>query len=90
MTEWQVFGVIVAVVTLFIAVGTPVIKLNSSVTTLCNQIKNLQDCISDLKISNRDAHKRMWERIDECNDQITALQKDIEILKVKRGEGIEG
>ena len=86
MTEWTVFLVIVAVIGLFVTVGTPVIKLNSSITTLCAQINNLQSCITDLKISNKDAHKRIWEHIDECNQQIISLQNEITIIKAKSEE----
>ena len=83
MTEWQVFGVIAAIVALFVTIGTPVIKLNSAVTTLSNQIKNFQECITELRDSNKSAHKRMWDKLDEQEKIINEIQKDIEVLKVK-------
>ena len=41
MTEWGVFGVIVALVSFVVAVGAPMLKLNGTITRLSTIIEQL-------------------------------------------------
>lgn len=59
-----VFGAIATTTTLFVTI---VIKLNSTITTLNNQIEDLQGCISKLKDDNKSVHERMWKNINKRN-----------------------
>ena len=43
MTEWEVFGVIAALVAFAISIGTPIVKLNTSITRLIDRLNMLDE-----------------------------------------------
>ena len=43
VTEWEVFGVIVALVAFAISIGTPIVKLNTSITRLIDRLNMLDE-----------------------------------------------
>ena len=47
MTEWEVFGVIVALIGFVVAIGTPILKLNTSITKLIARISALDGNIDE-------------------------------------------
>lgn len=67
---WEIFLGIVALVGFFITVGTPVIKLNSSIIRLNESVNVLRDAISKTELDNKDAHKRIWNHLDEIDASI--------------------
>ena len=80
--EWQVVGVIVTLIRLFLAVGKPLMKLNSSITKLDVTMVRLTKDVDVIKENSHDAHQRLWEKNDEqdkiINDhesRITSLEK---------------
>ena len=48
MTEWEVFGVIVALIGFVVAIGTPILKLNTSITKFIARISALDVNIDEL------------------------------------------
>lgn len=71
MTEWQVFGVIVALFGFVVAVVTPILKLNTSITKLTVTMESMsKDLINDREKS-RDAHKSIWAGIDAVEKKNT-------------------
>lgn len=71
MTEWQVFGVIVALFSFVVAVVTPILKLNTSITKLTVTMESMsKDLINDREKS-RDAHKNIWAGIDAVEKKNT-------------------
>lgn len=71
MTEWQVFGVIVALLGFVVAVVTPILKLNTSITKLTVTMESMsKDLINDREKS-RDAHKNIWAGIDAVEKKNT-------------------
>lgn len=80
--EWQVVGVIVTLISLFLAVGKPLMKLNSSITKLDVTMVRLTKDVDVIKENSHDAHQRLWEKNDEqdkiINDhetRITSLER---------------
>ena len=69
--EWQVFGVIVALLGFVVAVVTPILKLNTSITKLTVTMESMsKDLINDREKS-RDAHKNIWEGIEAVEKKNT-------------------
>ena len=80
MNEWEVFGVIAAIVALFLTVGTPIIKLNSTMVRLTEAVtrmekeqsqtrKELEEDLLKHIEKNTDSHARIWAH-NEKQDSI--------------------
>jgi len=83
MTEWGVFGVIAAIVALFLTVGTPIMKLNSTMVRLTEAVtrlekeqsrtrKELEEDLQKHIAKNTESHTRIWAH----NKQQDAELKD--------------
>lgn len=83
MTEWEVFGVIAALVAFSVAIGTPIIKLNTSITRLIDRLENLDEGLGDLEERNHKSHERIWKHNEEQDDTIRKHETRISILEEK-------
>ncbi len=81
MNEWQVVGVIVALVGLVSAIVAPIIKLNTSITKLTVLLDGLKSNQDSYEQRNREAHKRIWEHNDEQDEMLHKHETDIQLLK---------
>lgn len=61
MSEWDVVSVLVIVIGLFLTVGAPIIKLNTNITKLNENLKATQNDQIKYEKDNHDAHKRIWD-----------------------------
>lgn len=83
MTEWEVVGIIIALVGFAIAVGTPVIKLNTSITKLIFHIDSLDQGLEKLETKNHESHGRLWKHNEEQDKELDDHEKRIIILEEK-------
>ena len=74
--EWTVVTVIVALAGLFITVGRPVVELNRSITRLTTMLDVLSQRLDRLETENRQTHTRLWDRLDEHDRRLLALEKE--------------
>lgn len=88
--EWTVVTVLIALVGLFLTVGTPILKLNSNIVRLNASIDALRDKTerneSELKEQRthaHDAHQRLWEHNEEQDKQLTDHERRIGYLEKK-------
>lgn len=85
MTEWEVVGVLVVLVGLFIAVGSPIIKYTKDntkvMTELTEAVKALTKDLTDLEKNNTDAHRRIWQHNDKQDEQLADHEKRITVLE---------
>lgn len=81
MNEWQVVGVIVALVGLVSAIVAPIIKLNTSITKLTVLLDGLKSNQDSYEKRNREAHKRIWEHNGEQDEMLHKHETDIQLLK---------
>lgn len=81
MTEWEVVGVIVALVGLFLTVGAPIIKLITSITKLTGTVDALQKDMESLTTKNTEAHRRLWEHNEEQDDKINDHESRIRVIE---------
>lgn len=83
MTEWQVFGVIVALVAFVTAIVGPLIKLNTSITRLTENIDRLVKDLAEQKEKSSESHRRIWAKNDEQDETLADHETRITILEKK-------
>lgn len=83
MTEWNVYLVIVSLAGTAIAIGAPVIKLNTTMTRLIDKIDSLGGDLSDLEASNRRSHERIHIKNDEQDGKLADHETRIKLLEEK-------
>lgn len=85
MLEYEISWIVVlsigTLVGLFLAVGNPIIKLNSTITKLMTRLTAIESNIDKFTVSNKDSHRRIHERIDEVEDNLSEVKEEVEILK---------
>lgn len=69
MNEWTVVVVIGALVALFLSVGAPIIRLNSTLSTFCTKVDHLDEDLGELTTRNSKSHERLWDH-NEKQDRI--------------------
>ena len=83
MTEWGVFGVVIALVGFAATFLAPALKLNSSITKLTVTVERLVKDMSDQGESNSTAHERLWDKNDEQDKAINDHETRITTLERK-------
>lgn len=85
MLEYEISWIVVlsigTLVGLFLAVGNPIIKLNSTITKLMARLTAIERNIDKFTVSNKDSHRRIHERIDEVEDNLSEVKEEVERLK---------
>lgn len=84
MTQWEVFGVLAALVTFALAIGTPIIKLNTSITRLIDRLNNLDEGLEELTTKNSKSHERLWKHNEEQDKAIQEHETRITLLEEKK------
>ena len=83
MDEWGVVGVLVVVAGLFLSVGAPVIRLNSTLTKLSTLVEGLRDRQAQQEQNNSDSHRRIWKHNEEQDAVLNDHETRITILERK-------
>lgn len=85
MDEYSIFWMVVialgTIIGLFLTVGNPIIKLNSTLTELNTRMGNIESNVNSFTEKNRESHKRIHERIDVVEDDVKDLKLDVERIK---------
>lgn len=85
MNEYSVFWMVVialgTIVGLFLTVGRPIIKLNSTLTELNVRMGTMETNINNFTEKNRESHKRIHGRIDDVENDVKDLKFDVETIK---------
>ena len=90
MTEWEVFGVITALVAFVAAIVGPLIKLNTSITRLTETAAHLTEKIGQLvrdmaaqEEKSSESHRRIWAKNDEQDATLADHETRITVLENK-------
>ena len=83
MTEWGVFGVVIALVGFAATFLAPALKLNSSITKLTVTVERLVKDMSDQRESSSKAHERLWDKNNEQDKAINDHETRITTLERK-------
>ena len=84
MTEWGVFGVIVALVSFGFLVGAPLMKLNASITKLSTLVEFIQKQHDTFKADNDKEHNSIWGEIERHEDTINDHETKIAVLQERK------
>jgi hypothetical protein len=84
MTEWEVVGVIVALVAFLTAVVTPMLKLNTSIVKLTSAVAVLQENIKELTSNNSAGHNKLWEHNHEQDRQLADHETRITVIEARQ------
>ncbi len=79
--SWMVVIALGTLVGLFLTVGKPIIKLNSTLTELITRMDNVETNISVFTEKNRESHRRIHERIDHVDNRVDDMEKEVERIK---------
>lgn len=83
MQEWDVVGVIAALVALFAAIITPMIKLNTTITKLNSSIDNLGEKMNDINCENKKQHDELYDITKEHGAALSEHETRIKIIENK-------
>ena len=93
MTEWGVFGVIVALAAFVASIVAPILKLNTNITrltvTMEHVVQRMDDQggeINDYERHNHESHKRLWDKTEEQDKTLTDHEGRITQLEGTRKE----
>lgn len=88
--EWTVVTVLIAVAGLALTVGTPIVRLNQSITTLNVTLQHLQKQMDEQKqelaaheASSHESHRRIWEHNDKQDERLNDHEQRITLLEHK-------
>ena len=87
MTEWQVVGVLIALVGFVAAIVTPIIKLNTSIVKLSMLVDGLGNKLSTMESTNAASHDRIWNKLEEHGEELVDHDKRIIKLEGQKHEG---
>ena len=76
MNEWTVFLALGTIIGLFLAVGKPILDLNTTITKLQATVENLIEDVKEFKKDNEGEHA-------EIKDQLSDHEKRIRVLEDK-------
>lgn len=79
--EWTVVTVIIALVGLFVAVATPIIKLNATLAKLITQMESFRNGLDEFKVRYtsqlqefKETHDDLYNKVDDHEHRITVLE----------------
>ena len=81
MTEWSVFLVIVSLMGFAATIVGPIIKLNTSITTLTVTMQAMETALSALAAKNSTAHRSLWEKTKQQDVVLQTHEKRITLLE---------
>ena len=86
--EWTVFEVVAAIAALFLSIGVPVIRLNSSITKLTVMLERVEKDVAANRTAlekQRDAakvsHEKLWRHNDEQDEMLQQHETRIQFLE---------
>lgn len=74
MTEWQVVGVIIALVGLVSGVVAPIVKLNTTIIKLTTIVDGLAEKFASLSTKNSATHKDLYNVVNDHERRIVVLE----------------
>lgn len=85
MNEWQVIGVIIALVGLLSAIVAPIIKINTAAVKLTAAVDGLEKTVSGISADNKEEHNELWQVVDKHDTQLADHDKRLAIIEHKEG-----
>ncbi len=84
MREWDVVGVIAALIALFSTMVAPIVKLTRAITKLTATMENMEKSVDELTANNRNAHERIWNHAREQDEKLCDHETRIRVMEEER------
>lgn len=92
MTEseimWTVVLALVTLIGLFLTVGKPILKLNSTLTVLTSRMDTIEkdakaqeDALKEQKFHAHESHKRLWDHNVKQDEQLRDHERRLGVLE---------
>jgi cell division protein FtsL len=81
MERWDIVIVIASLVALFIAVATPLIKLNTTITKLNGSIDSLGEKVTDINCENKKQHDDLFGTARRQGETLADHETRIRIIE---------
>ena len=92
MTEseimWTVVLALVTLIGLFLTVGKPILKLNSTLTVLTSRMDTIEkdakaqeDALKEQKLHAHESHKRLWDHNGKQDEQLRDHERRLDVLE---------
>ncbi len=81
VTEYEVAVIVVSMLTTAIAIGAPVIKLNTAITKLIVRLDSLGEDLDDLEHHNHEAHRRLWAKAEEQDRKLDDHETRLKLIE---------
>lgn len=81
MNEWNVFLVIVAVVSFIVAVCGPMLKLNTTMTKLIDAVTYLEESLEKMSSANSKTHERLWKELDYHDEKLHDHETRLKLIE---------
>lgn len=81
----SVAGTLIAIVA---AIGTPIIKLTSAISSLTTVVAQLKEMLDSDRVNNEKAHEKIYQRLDtmeQKQDDVVQIVTRLEVLEESRG-----
>lgn len=74
-SETIVLTVLGSLVTLFVSIGVPVIKLNTTIQKFCDKVEFIDDELEELTTKNSRSHERIWKHNEKQDGKLEEHDK---------------
>ena len=81
MNEWLVFITLGEILVFFVAIITPMLKLNTTIVKLNDAIDRLDKAFDSLSDKNDESHNRMWKKIDHHEEVIQDHERRLVVFE---------
>ena len=86
--EWTVFEVVAAIAALFLSIGVPVIRLNSSITKLTVMLERVEKdvaanrtALEQQRAAAKVSHEKLWRHNDEQDEMLQRHETRLQVLE---------
>lgn len=74
-TEAIILTVLGSLVTLFVSIGVPVIRLNTTIQKFCDKVEFIDEELEELTTRNSKSHDRIWRHNDKQDEKLEEHDK---------------
>ena len=72
---WEILAALITIVGSLTALGSVLAKLVRTLTKLDDTLIRLKEDVDILRDCNRESHKRIYEKLDLCEERISELER---------------
>lgn len=84
MDRYEIAVVVVGLLTTAIAIGAPVIKLNTTITRLIVKLDGLGNDMAKFEVHNHESHRRIWEHNDEQDEKLADHETRLQVIEKEK------